>query len=135
MNQINPLHIGALLGALILFLFFQLSGVQQELKEAKLSYRASEKIAVDLRSLKNVYADKKKSEKALNRILNQSSIKQAKLSIKRDKKSIHITSKSVEAKLLNSLMGKILNGSYKISSLKIKKTGERKASLDLEIKL
>ena len=135
MNHVNPLHIGGLLGVIILFLFFQLSGAKSELKEAKSEYKKSEKIAVDLSSLKTVYADKKKSKKALERILSLSSVKQAKLTIKRDKKSIKIASKSVETKVLNSLMGKILNGSYKITYLKIKKLSETKASLSLEIQL
>jgi len=135
MNHVNPLHIGGLLGVIILFLFFQLSGAKAELKEAKSEYKKSEKIAVDLSSLKTVYADKKKSKKALERILSLSSVKQAKLTIKRDKKSIKIASKSVETKVLNSLMGKILNGSYKISYLKIKKLSDTKASLSLEIQL
>ena len=135
MNQINPLHIGALLGVIILFLFFQLSGVKQELIEADREYKSSEKVAVDLSSLKAVYAVKKKTKKSIERILAQSSIKQAKLTIKRDKKSIKISSKSVQTKVINSLMGKLLNGSYNIISLKIKKLSETKASLDLEIKL
>jgi len=135
MNQINPLHIGTLLVVFILFLFFQLSSVKEELKDADKSYKVSEKLAVDLSSLKNVYGDKEKTKKAIERILRHPLIKQAKLIIKMDKKSIHIRSKSVSAKVLNSLMGKLLNGSYKITSLKIKKLDDRKASLNLEIQL
>jgi len=135
MNQINPLHIGGLLGILILFLFFQLSNIKTELKEANKEYKKNEKLAVDLSSLKAVYADKKRTKKALERILSQASIKKAKLSIQRDKKSMKISSQSIETKVLNSLMGKILNSSYKITSLKIKKLSETKASLNLEIQL
>jgi len=135
MNQVNPLHIGALLGVVILFLFFQLSSAKADLKIADKEYKSSEKLAVDLNSLKAVYADKKKIKKALERIFAQSSIKQAKLTISRERKSIKVSSKSVETKVLNSLMGKLLNGSYNITSLKIKKLSETKASLSLEIKL
>lgn len=135
MNQVNPLHIGALLGVVILFLFFQLSSAKEELKVADKEYKLSEKLAVDLSSLKSVYADKKKTKKALERIFSQSSIKQAKLTIKREKKSIKVSTKSAETKVINSLMGKLLNGSYKITSLKIKKLSETRASLSLEIKL
>jgi hypothetical protein len=135
MNQINPLHIGALLGVVILFLFFQLSSAKEELKVADREYKSSEKLAVDLSSLKSVYADKKKTKKALERILSQSLIKQAKLTIQREKKSIKVSSKSVQTKVINLLMGKLLNGSYNIKSLKIKKLSETKASLSMEIKL
>lgn len=135
MNQINPLHIGTLLGVFILFLFFQLTSVKEELKEADKSYKVSEKLAVDLSSLKSVYADKKKSKVGIKHILNQPLIKQAKLTINMNKKSIYISSKSVSAKVLNSLMGKLLNSTYKITSLKIKKLDETKASLNMEVQL
>ena len=133
MNQINPLQIGALLVAIIAFLFFKLHGIKDELVEATASYKMSEKLAVDVSSLKSVYANKKKTKNAINRILAQGSLRAASLDVKRNKKSIKISSKSIETKALNSLMGKILNGSYNITNLKIKKLSETKASLEMEI--
>ena len=133
MNQINPLQIGALLVAIIAFLFFKLHGVKAELVEATASYKMSEKLAVEVSSLKSVYANKKKTKNAINRILAQGSLSTAALEVKRNKKSIKISSKSIETKALNSLMGKILNGSYNVTTLKIKRLSETKASLDMEI--
>ncbi len=134
MNQVNPLHIGALLLVVIMFLFFKLSGVKEELVDAKVSFGTSEKLAIDLQALKSVYANKKKSKISINRILAQSSIRAAKLILKRDKNSIRISSASIDTRTLNSLMGKILNGSYNIVALDIKKLNETKASLKMEIK-
>lgn len=134
MNQVNPLHIGALLLVVIMFLFFKLSGVKEELVEAKVAFGTSEKLALDLQSLKAVYANKKKTKISINRILAQSSIRAAKLILKRDKNSILISSASMDTSTLNSLMGKILNGSYNIVFLDIKKLNETKASLKMEIK-
>lgn len=134
MNQINPLHIGALLGALIVFLFFKLHTVKDELIQADASYKISEKLAVEVSSLKSVYAKKKKTQKAITRILASSSLKEAELSVKRDKQSVKIDSKSISKKALNFLMGKILNGSYKVERLKIKRLSDKKASLKMEIK-
>jgi len=133
MNQINPLQIGALLAVIIAFLFFNLHGVKRELVEATTSYKQSEKLAVEVSSLKAVYANKKKTKNALNRILSQGSLRAAALDVKRNKKSIKISAKSIETKVLNSLMGKILNGSYNITTLKIKRLSETKASLNMEI--
>ena len=133
MNQINPLQIGALLVVLIAFLFFKLHGVKAELVEANASYKMSEKLAVEVSSLKSVYANKKKTKNAINRILAHGSLKTAALDVKRNKKSIKISSKSIETKALNSLMGKILNGSYNVTNLKIKRLSETKASLEMEI--
>ena len=134
MNQINPLHIGGLLLTLLAFLMFQLSGIKTELTEAKSEFEKSEKVAVDLSSLKAVYANKKRTKKALERILSQSSLRSAGLDIKRTKEFVKISSLSIDTRALNFLMGKILNGSYKISQLKIKRLSETKASLLLEIK-
>jgi len=133
MNQINPLQIGALLVVVIAFLFFKLHEVKSELVEATASYKMSEKLAVEVSSLKSVYANKKKTKNAINRILAQGSLREAALDVKRNKKSIKVSSKSIETKALNSLMGKILNGSYNITNLKIKKLSETKASLEMEI--
>lgn len=134
MNQINPLHVGALLVAFIAFLLFTLSSMKTEMTEEKTLYETSEKLAVDLSSLKDVYADKKKTKRAIDRVLSQSSLKTAALDVKHEKSSVRISSKSIDTKALNALMGKILNGSYNITELKIKKLSETKASLKMEIK-
>lgn len=134
MNQINPLHIGALLVVVIAFLFFTLSGMKTEMVEESELYEKSEKLAVELSSLKAVYANKKKTKRAIDRILSQSSLKSASLEVKHEKSSVRISSKGMDTKALNSLMGKVLNGSYNITELKIKKLSETKASLRMEIK-
>lgn len=134
MSQINPLHIAALLVALLAFLFFTLSGVKSDLVEEKALYLQSEKLAVQLSGLKDVYADKRNIQKSIERLLSQRSLKSAALESKKYKNSIKVSSKSMDAKALNSLMGKILNGSYNVSELKIKRLSETKASLEMEIK-
>ncbi|HIC13497.1 MAG TPA: hypothetical protein EYO75_09060 [Sulfurimonas sp.] len=134
MNQVNPLHIGGLLFVLIAFLLFSLSGVKEELVQAKSEFLISKNLAIDLHALKSVYADKTKIKNNINRILSLSSIKTTKLSIKREKKFIKISAKSIDTSVLNTLMGKILNDSFNISMLKIKKLSETRVSLEMEIK-
>lgn len=134
MNQVNPLHLAGLLLIVLMFLFFKLDGVKEEIAAAKSEFLVSQSLAVDLNALKSVYADKKKTKKSLERILGQRSIVAAKLHIKRDKKFVKISSQSIDAVVLNSLMGKILNGSFNIATLKIKRLSDTKASLEMEIK-
>jgi len=133
MSRVNPLHIALLLLIVIAFLLFKLEGLTEELQEAKALYRSSEKLAVELRALKSVYANSNKSRAAINRILSQRSLQSTKFDIKRTKKSIIIGAKSIETAALNSLMGKILNGSYNITQLKIDKRSDTKAALTMEI--
>ncbi|WP_304546060.1 hypothetical protein [Sulfurimonas microaerophilic] len=134
MNQVNPLHIGALLVTVLLFLFFKLNTLKEELLEAKLQYQESKKVAVKLNGLEEVYGDQKKINSSIQRVLRQPSLKSAELTQKTTKDSIKITTESMNADALNSLMGKVLNGSYNISALNIKKLGDDKASLEMEIK-
>jgi len=134
MNQINPLQIGGLLLVVILFLFFKLSGVQSEIVEADQSFKKSEKLALDVSALKNVYADKKRTQKRLEKIFSNRKLHTAKLKIKKQKKLVKVSSESIDSSALNYLMGKVLNDSYNITTLKIKQLSKEKASLEMEIK-
>lgn len=134
MNQVNPLQIGVLLVVVLSFLFFNLGGIKEELKDAKSEFKESEKLSIELSSLKDVYANKKKSKRDMDRLLAHSSLKKANLDIKRTKTSVNVSSKSIESSSLNYLMGKVLNGSYNISILKIKRLSDTNAALNMEIK-
>ncbi len=133
MNNLNPLHIGALLAIVVVFLFVKLDGAKAELKEVQKSFKESEKVAVDVSSLKSVYADKKKIQKSLESIFNRAK-RTTELKIKHNKDSVFVSANSIETSALNALMGKILNGTFNITQLKIRKLSETKASLEMEIK-
>jgi len=134
MNQINPLHIGGLLLVLMMFLFFKLGVVNDEIVEADLAFKESEKLAVNLSALKRIYKDTKKSKKKLYKILQNRSLKSENLTVKELKKSIKISAQSISSSSLNYLMGKILNDSFNITMLKVKKLSREKASFEMEIK-
>jgi len=134
MNRLNPLHIGALLIVVLLFISSKLVESKNQLLEAKSSYQETQKVAIELSDLKKVYADKKRLKKSLYKILQLSSLRSANI-VKITKKSeIILSSKSMEKKALNSLLGKILNANFNIKILKIKKLSDKKASLYMEIK-
>jgi len=134
MNRLNPLHIGALLIVVLLFISSKLVESKNQLLEAKISYQETQRVAIELSDLKKVYADKKRLKKSLYKILQLSSLRSANI-VKTTKKSeIILSSKSMEKKALNSLLGKILNANFNIKILKIKKLSDKKASLYMEIK-
>ena len=134
MNRINPLYIGVLFIGILLFLLFQLSGAKSDLAEAKEEYKSTELIVNELRSLKNIYGNKKKIEKSISRLLNQASLKSAKIQKRSMKNGVAFSSESMDKKALDSLMGKILNGTYNVEKLKIKKLSKEKVSFEMEIK-
>ncbi len=134
MNRINPLHIGILLIVILLFSFVSLGNSKAQLKEAENEYKLTEQIATKVTGLKAVYGDKKGIKKSLKRVLNLSSLRASKIEQKMKKSGVTLSSQSMDKKALNSLMGKLLNGSYNITMLKIKKLSPEKVSFDMEIK-
>ncbi len=134
MNRINPFYIGVILLAILLFLAIKLGSVKSELKETKASYKETLKLSTDLSGLKEVYSNKERIKKSLQRILELSSLSAAKIEKKSSNSGIVISSESINKNELNSLMGKILNGSFNIGALKIKKLSNTNASLYMEIK-
>jgi DNA repair exonuclease SbcCD ATPase subunit len=134
MNRINPLYAGAFLLAVLLILFMKLSSLKEELREAKKSYKESEQVAQQLSSLKEIYSNKKKTKKSLERILAQGSLKSTKIQKTLSKKGMKISAKKMDAKALNSLMSKILNGPYQVTFMEIKKLNETQVSFEMEIK-
>ncbi len=133
MSRINPLHIIALLFVMILFIFFLLADIKEEVQEEKESYKKSQKIAKELFSYKKLYGDTKRIQASLKRILSQSSLRKAKLKIVKKKESTLITSPSISLYALNSLLSKIFNGPYRIKTLDIKRIDKTHARLKLEI--
>ncbi|WP_457747134.1 hypothetical protein [Sulfurimonas sp.] len=134
MRSINPLHIGALLVVIIMFLFFKLSSVKSELDEARLGFKESQKLAVNLTALQSVYANKDKTTAALRRIFNNRILREAKLLVLDKKNYSLISAKKINTKALNFLMSKVLNSPFIIEKLKIVKLNDKEASLEMEIK-
>lgn len=133
MNRINPLHIGIFLLVVLMFFALKLSSAKSELAETKVSYAETIALSKRLSGLKEVYEDKEKVKSALKRILEQPSLKSAKIEQEMKKTGLALSSQLMDADALNSLMSKLLNGSYNISALKIKKLSPTNVSFYMEI--
>ncbi len=134
MNRINPFYIGIMLGVIVIVLAIKLGYAKSELKDMENSYKETLKISTQLSGLKDVYSNKEKTKISLQRILELSSLSAAKIQKKSTNSGMIITSDSINKNEVNFLMGKILNASFDISSLKIKKLSKTHASLYMEIK-
>ena len=134
MNQINPIYFGLLLVVFLFLSVFKLNEQRDSLTEAKQTYKTTQKLTSQLKDLKNVYANKAKIKKEMQRILNNPVLRASKVVQKFKKTGVKINSESMDLNALNKLMGKILNASYNISSLKIKRLSDTKVSLSMEIK-
>lgn len=134
MNRINPLHVAILIVIVLLFFMFKLSGAKDDLAQTKELYKETLELSTELNSLNKAYQDKNRVRKSVNRLLKQSSVASANLIQNVGKSSIVLSSKSINKNALNSLMGKILNGSYNVYSFKIKNIDNKNASFKMEIK-
>jgi len=134
MSRINPIHIAILLIVVLLFMMVQLNSAQKELVDAKLSYKQTKLLADKIKGLKSSYFDKTKVQKSLNRVLRQSILRSANITKKVTNSSMLLSSENMNVRSLNFLMSKVLNGTYDISELKIKRLSDEKASFIMEIK-
>ena len=134
MNKVNPFYLVAILLVMLIFAFMKLSSVKEELVEIKSEYKTVSSLTSELVGLKNIYGNSKKSKKALQRVLRISSLKSANIVQKNKKNSITLSSKSMSKKALNLLMGKVLNGTYNVTSFKVRKLSETNVSFNMEIK-
>ena len=134
MNQINPIYLALLLIVLLALSVFKLNDQRIKFDEAKQEYRSTQELASKLKDLKDAYSNSSKIKKELNRILNNPALKSSKMVKTFKKSSLKLSSESMDLNALNKLMGKVLNASYNITSLKIKKLSDTKASFAMEIK-
>lgn len=133
MRAINPIYIGLLLVVVLLVSIFSLNSAKSELIESKNKFTEKLEIANELDGLKKSYSKDSSSQKNLKRILSQKALKSANLNVKFKKGSVSLESKEMDRKSLNFLMTKILNGTYNVTNMKIKKLNDSKASFEMEI--
>lgn len=134
MNRINPLYLGAFLVVLLIMSIYSLNSAKQSLRESKESYKETQKIADELSGLKKAYADSENSTKAIKRLLTQPSLRASAIKADYKKSGVKISSNEMDKKALDFLMGKLLNSTYDIRKMKIKRLSEEKAELELEIR-
>ena len=134
MNRINPLHIAGLLIVVLIFFMIKLSSEKDELSHTKELYQETLSLSIHLNGLKEVYSNKSKIQKSLNILLRNRALTSSNIKQNISTSSMVLSSESMDKTALNFLMGKLLNGSYNIYSLKIKRLSEKNASLEVEIK-
>ena len=134
MSRVNPFYLVAGLLVILLFSFVKLSSLKEELSEVKGEYKSVSALSSELVGLKKVYSSSKKSKKALQRLLRNNSLKNANIKQKNSKSSVKLSSESMQKRALNTLLGKILNATYNITSFKIRKLSETHVSFEMEIK-
>ncbi len=135
MRQINPLYISLLFFVVLLIVFIKLNGAKAEHNEAKNDLIKTEMMAKRMVALKRNWGEDKGRERALERMLKASLLRDAALVKKREGKMITVTSRKVDARALEFLLNKLFNGTYAIKTLDIRRLDDEYASLRMEIGL
>lgn len=131
MNRVNPLYILLLLVMLLGFFSVKLSHAKDELTHAQQNYKETVSLVNELDSLKNIYENKQENKAALERIVIGS---KAELEQEQKENSVIFHAQAIDYNTLNRLVGKLLNGSFEINSMEIRKQNEKSAKLSMEIK-
>jgi hypothetical protein len=124
MNRINPIYIIIFLFILLFGAILKLNSAKNELADVQKSYNESLELSTQLSQLKKVYKQK----------LRLNSYISSKVTQKKIKDGVAISSKHMDIKTLNSLMSKVLNTTYRITQLNIQRLDDTKVSFYMEIK-
>lgn len=124
MIRINPIYIGLLLLVIFCFFSFKLYNAKAEFLKEQKSYKEMSALSIKLSQLKKIYTKKP----------NLLRLKSKSVVLKKIKDGVILSSSSIDKSELNFIMSRVLNNSYRITQLKIKKLNQNKASLYMEIK-
>ncbi|HIP54055.1 MAG TPA: hypothetical protein EYH11_01125 [Sulfurimonas autotrophica] len=133
MRQVNPLHVLLLLTVFILFLLYQLQETQATFHDAKEQLAKTKDVAYQLNALKKEYANKEYVVRTITRLLHQSILKSATITKEQKSDAIVLHAKKLSKRQLQRVLTKILNSTYKIKALHIKRVDEKSVDVDVEV--
>jgi len=133
MRQVNPLHVLLLLTVFILFLLYQLQETQATFHDAKEQLAKTKDVAYQLNALKKEYANKEYVVRTITRLLHQSILKSATITKEQKSDAIVLHAKKLSKRQLQRVLTKILNSTYKIKALHIKRVNEKSVDVDVEV--
>ena len=135
MKKINPFYIILLLIVILVVVMFNLMHVKDELHEAQDSYDKTKAMVHRIVDLQQSWDNKKNTKNSIRRILRSSVLRNARI-VQKDKRGVIVLhGSSMDSKSASYLIGRLLNASFTIKSMKIRRLNKERASLDVEIKL
>lgn len=130
MSRLNPLYILLLSFIVALFAAYSASKKQTELEELQSEYHTKEDIALRLHALKKAYSPKRKRE--LLRLLGSGLLKKSAIHYSDKKDRLIISGTGVDVKAANTIVSKVLNGTYNLKRFSLRRAKE---GIDLEMEI
>ena len=129
MNKLNPIYIIALLLVLLLVSSLHLNNKKNEFEILNKSFESLETKINGYKDYKKNWINEKKVVSKLNSILRSSKFRNEKILKTQSGKIIKVKIESLNQKLLNSFLNRVLNQKFVLRKLQIKKS-----SIYLEIR-
>ncbi len=131
--KINPLYVGLLLIATLLFVVYQLSASKTALRESKNALIKIETMAEEIDALKRTWDNPKSSTAALERLVAAPQLKSANMQTNKKRGLLIISSKKADLKATNYFFSKLFNGAYELQKFDIKRLDDESVSFSVEI--
>lgn len=132
--KINPLYVGLLLIATLIFVIYQLNSSKAALREGKNALIKIETMAEEIDALKRTWDNPKSSSAALERLVAAPQLKSANIQTSKKRGQLVLSSKKADLKATNYFFGKLFNGAYILQKFDIKRLDDESVSFSVEIK-
>ena len=135
MSRINPLYLLGLMLFLLVFVFVKLEDSKENQVSVKADYEKINTLALNIVSLKKTWSVGKKNKVKLEKLLRSGLLREAGIMKKYKRDSVTLSAESMGFKNSQYLLNKLLNDSFVIIGMKIKRLDEKTVSLKMDIKL
>lgn len=134
MNKINPLYFLVILVFASFVMFVKINQSHQEFNLVQEELLKTSDIVSQIKSFKKAYSEKKRMQKKISRLLRDASLKDANIIQKSTRTSLKLSTNSMSKKALDMFMGKVINDTYPIYTMDIKKIDATHVSFKMEFK-
>ena len=135
MSRINPLYLVAFMLMMLFFVFFKLEESKSNQKQVREDFEKTNTLALDIVSLKKSWDLGSKNKAKLEKVLKASALRGVDIDKKYKRDSVTLSIKSLNHKHSEYLLNKLLNDSFEIKSMEIKRLNADGVSMKMEISL
>lgn len=122
MNKINPLYLILLMFTFVYISFEVLSQTKENFIEKSNEYNSVKQKAKEFKELNNSWANKNRTIRTINQITNSPKFRKHKILKVETQKNIKLKIESIDSKVLNDFLNRVLNKQLIIDKLELQKT-------------
>jgi hypothetical protein len=132
-TRVNPLYLLLLAVTLIGVMGYRVHLAQLEQRQLSQSLQETRAMGVKIRQLKTVWFDGDQTRKRLDGLLKSAPLRSEAITMTRHRSHITLTAARIGAQKLDHLTGKLLNGTYEVRKMNIRRLDDTHASITVEV--